>query len=356
MSQSIVTLLLPGYSTAGVSNGDAVSENNIQQTSSALPPAAFSFTKNADRQPWQSRLAGILGIDTDSGLRLPSASLGVRQLYEAIDTGNLGELVCADPIFLKADRDSATFIAPDQLALTEAEADQLLEALNRFVAEDGFRFFRSGITKWYMSGLGAEALASYPPSFLANRKASTFLPDGDGAAPWRRLMTEIQMLLHTHPVNVQRESAGLIPVNSVWFWGGASLPDRASADINIELYTDHQQAHELASYLNLATKPLAQVTHALTELPLSRHIVVLDTAMVDAWLAGDINLLEEHLARVNEQWLVPLARLVVEQHVCEIRLVTEDGLQGLCNLQTIPAGLNDTSAGMLSRLRAFFTR
>jgi hypothetical protein len=35
----------------------------------------------------------------------------------------------------------------------------------------------------------------------------------------RRLQAEVQMLLHTHPINEQRQARGLLPVNSFWLSG-----------------------------------------------------------------------------------------------------------------------------------------
>ena len=37
-------------------------------------------------------------------------------------------------------------------------------------------------------------------------------------------MNEAQMILHTHPVNAEREARGMPAVNSVWLWGGGTLP------------------------------------------------------------------------------------------------------------------------------------
>jgi hypothetical protein len=34
------------------------------------------------------------------------------------------------------------------------------------------------------------------------------------------VLNEIQMLLHQHVANIEREDAGLLPVNSLWLWGG----------------------------------------------------------------------------------------------------------------------------------------
>jgi hypothetical protein len=60
------------------------------------------------------------------------------------------------------------------------------------------------------------------------------LPDGRDAAAWNRLLTEIQMTWHTHPVNEAREARGEATVNSVWLHGGgrwASLKRPAFATV-----------------------------------------------------------------------------------------------------------------------------
>ena len=40
----------------------------------------------------------------------------------------------------------------------------------------------------------------------------------------RMLLNEVQVLLHQHPLNAARQTRGLPPVNSVWFWGAGRLP------------------------------------------------------------------------------------------------------------------------------------
>ena len=55
------------------------------------------------------------------------------------------------------------------------------------------------------------------------------LPSGPGAVGLKRLMTEIQMWLHDHPVNMRRAERGIETVNALWIWGGGMLPDRGTA-------------------------------------------------------------------------------------------------------------------------------
>jgi hypothetical protein len=61
------------------------------------------------------------------------------------------------------------------------------------------------------------------------RTLEPFLPQGDEARDWRRLINEAQVLLHNHPLNMAREAAGRPTANSLWPWGAGSLPGRATA-------------------------------------------------------------------------------------------------------------------------------
>ena len=42
-------------------------------------------------------------------------------------------------------------------------------------------------------------------------------------------MTEIQMWLHDHPVNIARQDRGAVTVNGLWIWGGGPGPVAAPA-------------------------------------------------------------------------------------------------------------------------------
>ncbi|MFK8083853.1 MAG: hypothetical protein AB8B97_26520 [Granulosicoccus sp.] len=347
MSDKKLTLLLPGYTTQRLPVVDQWQQEAELASGMAGSPAvdnpahaAFRFFDDQERSPWQAQLAQILKLDTAGGKRLPGARLGLLDQQERSlppEFSHVGTLVRADPICLKADRDSATLLSPEQLRLTDDESAQLITALNAFVAEDNLIFFSLGPCEWYLSGRCADTLESYPPSFLGNRNASSFLPDGDEAAPWRRLMTEIQMLLHAHPVNQLREQRGLMPVNSVWFWGGAPLPIASEAAADVVLYADERQARSWAGHLGITCWPLSKLTADLDNLPAVSEIVVLDLSIVKAWLTADALLLESELVRVDEQWLQPLSLRVSGGQLEQVDLMTEDGLQGICTPQTLPA-------------------
>ncbi len=57
------------------------------------------------------------------------------------------------------------------------------------------------------------------PDFEMDVDIQQLLPQGKNGAELRRLLTEVQMLLHDHPVNAQRERSGLRTVNAIWLSG-----------------------------------------------------------------------------------------------------------------------------------------
>ncbi|MBU3694831.1 MAG: hypothetical protein FGM40_08405 [Rhodocyclaceae bacterium] len=71
--------------------------------------------------------------------------------------------------------------------------------------------------------LDAPPEARFAPAWRsANRPLDEHLPQGPRGAEWRRWLTEAQMLLHEHPLNVEREARGLRPLNALWLSGGAA--------------------------------------------------------------------------------------------------------------------------------------
>lgn len=87
--------------------------------------------------------------------------------------------------------------------------------------------------------LDAPAEARFSPAWrTANRPLDDHLPQGPRGAEWRRWLTEAQMLLHEHPLNVEREARGLRPLNALWLAGGdAHAP--APRDCGVRLLGAH---------------------------------------------------------------------------------------------------------------------
>jgi len=125
----------------------------------------------------------------------------------------------ADPVPFKVAQNGIYCLDPAMLSLTLDEAQQLCAAINRFLSHDDITLSCRAIPlAWQCQVNHKPRLKTIPLHKVINKEISAYLPRGEDAILWRQLMTEIQMLLHTHPVNQQRQQQGQLTVDSVWFW------------------------------------------------------------------------------------------------------------------------------------------
>lgn len=116
-----------------------------------------------------------------------------------------------------------TMADPTTLALEEADSRTLLAALQPWFAEDGITLQYDSAGRWLAQGVVFADLATASLDRVAGREVADWMPRGPEAASLRRLQSEMQMLLYTHPVNDARAQRGLAPVNAFWVSGAGAL-------------------------------------------------------------------------------------------------------------------------------------
>jgi hypothetical protein len=129
----------------------------------------------------------------------------------------------ATPVTLIAGRDDV-HVAGSVTDLDPAEAQALLARLNAHFAGDGLAFIAPEPNDWFVGMNHPPALSTRALATVIGQRLRPHLPTGEDAAVWLRWLQEIEMLLHEHPVNIERERAGRSPANSVWFSCGGTLP------------------------------------------------------------------------------------------------------------------------------------
>ena len=199
----------------------------------------------------------------------------------------------ADPVHLALQRDHFSLSGPVPLPLAPQQAELLAADLNRHFAADGLQFHLgrtesfSG-TRWYLRLHAVPELSTFLPQQALGLDTRPFLPQGEDAQRWRRLLNEIEMLLHEHPVNQTREVEGSVAVNSLWLSAGGIIPHSLTSPCKW-VCTD----------MPLATG-LALATHtAINRVPADLD-VQLDRA------GGDGILVLEDAERAEQRWLAPL--------------------------------------------------
>ena len=123
--------------------------------------------------------------------------------------------------------DSVTLVDPAALALAEAESRALLAALQPLLTEDGVALDYVRPDAWLARGTLFRGLRTWSMARAVQhpltREVLADAPSPAQSALLRRLQSEWQMLLYTHPVNEAREAARQWPVNAVWIDGAGEL-------------------------------------------------------------------------------------------------------------------------------------
>ncbi|NCN70972.1 MAG: phosphoglycerate mutase [Rhodoferax sp.] len=108
--------------------------------------------------------------------------------------------------------------------LPSTESDALLQAMQPFFAEDGLTLYPFEPGCWLVHGAALATLPTASPERIHGRDLTPWMPRGAQASGLMRLLSEMQMLLYTHPVNDAREARGALPVNAFWLHGTGVLP------------------------------------------------------------------------------------------------------------------------------------
>jgi len=134
------------------------------------------------------------------------------------------------PVHVQVGHDRLVLADPAVLALEPDEAAILAEAIRPLVAEAGFGLVVAAPLVWFFVGDGLRALRARNWALACGRNIDAYLPEGEDARRWRRLLTEVQTTWFEHAVNRAREAAGRPAVNALWLDGrlGARGPAGAA--------------------------------------------------------------------------------------------------------------------------------
>jgi hypothetical protein len=212
--------------------------------------------------PHEAALAAARGWVGGAGM-LPFAAHAARE--DGIEVLDLawGQLT---PVHWHVGRDEIVLTDPEALQLGEDESRALLESIRELFESEGFALAWGAPLRWYAAH---ELLAALPTASLdrvVGRNVDRWLPEGRDARLLRRLQNEVQMLLHTHPVNEAREVRGELAVNSFWLSGcGRWQASDGAAQVDERLRTpllSEDWAGWAEGWRALDAGPLAQLARA----------------------------------------------------------------------------------------------
>ena len=141
-----------------------------------------------------------------------------RAQKDGIDTGDLAWGLLT-PTHWHVGTDHMTTLDPQTLALTAEDSRALMDSVAPLFVDEGWLIAWGAGTRWYVAH---ESLTELPTASLdrvIGRNPDLWMPDRPGVRTLRRIQSEVQMVLHDHPVNDRRGAAGLPAINTVWLSG-----------------------------------------------------------------------------------------------------------------------------------------
>jgi hypothetical protein len=224
----------------------------------------------------------------------------------------------ADPVHFQAQSDHALLRDGQSLAITQAEAAQLVAAFNQHFATDGVQLFAATPQRWYLQSQQQLLLTTTPVTQAISRNVRHFLPVGADAIRWRKVLNETQMLFYAHDVNQQREASGQLTINSLWLWGEGhhdSIPSATSPVI----FVDEILARGAARFLNTACSSCEDWMHN----PVPGVLVIDDLVLATSY--GDAEEWQRGFDNICQNILPAIMRALKSGKIKQINLYAADG-------------------------------
>jgi len=203
---------------------------------------------------------------------------------------------------------------------SDLESQALVAALNAHFHDDGLLFRAGHDGRCYVRDDRHNDLTTHPLSTVTDHDIDALMPAGTDSGYWRRVLNEIQMALHEHPVNLERESRGLPAFNSVWLWGGGRAPG-AGVTSYTSVWTNQALARALA--MNCATPVAALPPDAATVIEAGGQPLAVLTAASDA--GRDFNAWQTALEQLERDWFVPCYFALRQHRLTELTIVASGG-------------------------------
>lgn len=277
-----------------------------------LPLPAFSLLLGRGRLSASAATDadGLLAAELGADAPVPAAALRRLAFGRRRDDA---DWLCLDPVRLRFEERSMVLDDPAQLELDAAEAEALAVSLAPTFGSLG-ELERLAPQCWNLR------LRRPAPSFAALRpsigRAVAPLPAHADYRPWRQALNEAQMVLHAHPVNLAREAAGRLTVNSLWPWGGGR-PTSARRSRHDQLWTADPVLLGLAAWQGITGRPLPERLDAER----GRATLALFDALTAPARLGDALAWRDALVRLEANWLAPALAALRTGRLDRLRLL-----------------------------------
>jgi hypothetical protein len=217
----------------------------------------------------------------------------------------------ADLVHLAAGMDRLTFVRlRAQAQVQPQERSELRAAILEHLRAVDFEMCEMPDGRWLFGTQRQLQVATATPDAAAAQPLDRVMPQGRDAGPVRRLMTELQMVLHEHPVNERRARDDLPAINAIWLWGVGELTGLPPMSVTA--------ASGDEPYL----RGICQLLSQRCESAPSDADALLSSAAAHAKEVAVIEV--SNLDTLERDWLVPLAAALGRGKLAQLNLVLSE--------------------------------
>jgi hypothetical protein len=242
---------------------------------------------------WRGWLA-----QTTLGMALPDGDGGAGLAATALLGAEAGRYFWfATPVHYLAGLDTLHLPAGGLLSLADAQQRRLVADFAQVFRDSPWRLHALGFRDLLLEGPDPGLHETHDPASVAGADLAAVQPRGAGVRALRQLAAEIEMWLHEHPLNLERERQGEPPVTGLWPWGaGRARAARSAAGAALRLHGEDAFSAALAIASGRGLQPLPASAAAL-ETAADDTALVVAGACVTGW---------PELSRLEQQWFAPL--------------------------------------------------
>lgn len=221
-----------------------------------------------------------------------------------------GERLLFRLVHLKSDLNNAVVYPVD---IDENEKNLLINDLSGYFKED-FDVEALSDQTWIMH-LHKNRSIQQAPHYLSalGKQVAQYLQQAHSNLDWYRLFNEIQMFLHQHDINRQRQQRGQLLVNSLWCWGGDDYGGESHEDI--QWFSDDEQLRSLGRLYSRHGEALS----ALTDWSGKQPAMVIDLGLLKILKGVEDADPVDYLLQLEQRCLQPLLN---RQRRVSLRLYT----------------------------------
>lgn len=311
-----LTLIVPGIGAALAHVAETAQMEQSGQTVRDRTQLARIAGRGSLRYAWDRRDPMSSGLRSWQrglldALELPAAFPSAAvSAYGSIDAMGQANWLHADPVHFIAGLDRLSFLTLEGAArVMETERAALEPVLADHLRSWNCHLHPTELSAWLIGSDRAFDVVTVNPEAAAANELEHVMPEGPNAGELRCLMTELQMLLHDHPVNDARARRGLPAINAVWLWGTGSIAPTQTRLLPLAFGT--------ASYLTGIYKLHG---HAVQSAPFDCDELI--SRIKAAGRAVAVVPMEE-IDALETQWIEPLMRALAGRVIGRVDLILD---------------------------------